>query len=176
MFASFETWHLQSWFIVSVWKRATNTFFKISTLCSIKAGRKKKSYRSEWHKWFNDMILIYLYFNGHNCYLLSSYFSLFFSAHKAAHSDLWDERCCVVHGNDCSERKHCSSSAVDDLFLLIIKVYDLRLSWFDMTWSSLKMTLTVCMCACLCVWERVSGLCFKRVRHSLCTALSDCVI
>lgn len=135
---------------------------KFLLLCSIKAGRKKKSYRSEWHKWFNDMILIYLYFNGHNCYLLSSYFSLFFSAHKAAHSDLWDERCCVVHGNDCSERKHCSSSAVDDLSLLIIKVYDLKFIKDDIDY------------AFVCVWA--SGLCFHRVSHSLCTALSDCVI
>ncbi len=70
----------------------------------------------------NDMIFILgelsLCFNGHNCSLQIC--------------EMRDAELCMEMT---VQRKHCSSSAVDDLFLLIIKVYDLRLSWFALTWS-----------------------------------------
>ncbi len=79
-----------------------------------------------------------------------------FSLHWKPHTQICEMRDAVLCMEMTVQRKHCSSSAVDDLFLLIIKVYDLRLSWFDMTWSSLNMTLTARLCVCVCVCVRES--------------------
>jgi len=102
-----------------------------------------------WVLILGELSLNPLYTSGHNFSLL--FFTFLVPYSKALHSDMWWDA--MLFMEITVQRKHCSPSGLDDLFLLIIKVYDLRLSWFDMTWSSLKLTLTahLCVLVCLCV-------------------------
>ncbi len=107
----------------------------------------------------NDVIFILgelsLYFNGHNCSLFFSHFSPFFSALKAAHSDLWDERCCAVHGNDSAEKTLqlicCGWSISTNHKSLWLET---QLIWYDLKFIKYDIDCaSVCVCVCVCVRE-----------------------